>query len=89
MKKFISNSRRIFLVKFRQSTEQFIVQDGQLFELLKENKDMHIDFIKCSEDYTIKFKRCAKDVILRQFNYDTEAIEYLTKLPYFRGVKYL
>lgn len=89
MKKFISNSRRIFLVKFRQSTELFIVQDRELFDLLITNEHMHIEFIKHSEDYQIKFKRCAKSVILKQFSWDTEIIEYLTKRVYFKGVKYL
>ena len=88
MKKFISNSRRIFLVKFTNSTEIFIVQDRQLFELIKEN-DGVIEFIEISESHNVKFVRCAKAVILRQFNWDTEIIEYFKTLSYFKGVKYL
>jgi hypothetical protein len=86
--KFISNSRRIFLVKFNNSTEIFIVQDRQLFELIKEN-DGVIEFIKMSESYNVKFVRCSRAVILRQFNWDTEVIQYFKTLSYFKGVKYL
>lgn len=85
--KFISTSRRVFLVKFRTSTEQFIVQDRKLFDLVK-HFDGQIDFIKMSETYNIKFVKCPKSVILRQFSWDTEVIQYFKNLPYFKGVKF-
>lgn len=84
-KKHISNSRRIFLVKFNESTELFIVQNRELFDLIKENTDMTLDFIKISDDYIPKFKRCKREVILNQFSWDTGVIEHFKKLSYFKG----
>jgi hypothetical protein len=85
---FISTSRRIFLVKFHQSTEIFIVQDRQLFELIKSNKRMSPEYIKMSESHLPNFKRCAREFILNQFSYNTEAIEYFKKLSFFSGTKF-
>ena len=86
-KSFISTSRRIFLVKFTTSTEKFIVQDRELFDLIKEINEP-IEFIRASEFYEIKFKRFAKLSILNQFSWDTEVIEYFKTLSYFNNVKF-
>ena len=81
--KFISNSRRIFLVKFRNSSEQFIVQGRQLYDIIK-NFDGQIEFIKMSETSEIKFTiREVKTRILKQFSWDTEVLQYFLTLPYF------
>ena len=85
---FITCSRRIFLVRFSRSTERYIVQDKELFALIKANEGEPIEMIKVSETYDPKFKRCSKALILRQFSWDTEIIEYFKKLPYFKGVKF-
>ena len=81
--KFISNSHRIFLVKFRNSSEQFIVQGRQLYDIIK-NFDGQIEFIKMSETSEIKFTiREVKTRILKQFSWDTEVLQYFLTLPYF------
>ena len=85
----ISTNRRVFLIKFIQSTECFIVQDKELFHVIKNNIEEkgQIDFIKQSDSYIPKFKMCAKSLILTQFNWDTESYLYFKSLPYFKGVK--
>jgi len=78
------NQRNTFLVKFRwQMSEQYIVQNDGLINVLKNCDKNGIEFIKVFNPAKCNFVRISKSEILMNYNWETENYLYLSNHYYF------
>ena len=79
------HQRNTFLIKFRfQLSEQYIVQNTGLIEVLKQCDKNGIEFIKVFDTSKCKFLRISKSEILQNYSWETENYIYLQNHYYFK-----
>lgn len=91
----IQTKTRIFLVQFQfnGSDGAYIFENAtDLMELLKireANRDTRgIEFLKTFDYKDFKFKNISRPDFLKFVDYETEAMEYFKKHPYFKSLKF-
>ena len=79
------HQRNTFLIKFKfQLSEQYIVQNTGLIEVLKQCDKNGIEFIKVFDPSKCKFVRISKSEIVQNYSWETENYIYLQNHYYFK-----
>lgn len=86
MKNIISTHQVVFLVKFLNSRESFIIgSDNEVLgDLIQKNGNNGIEYIKQFEPSKSKFSKMSKEAVKSWFKYDTHSIEKLKLVNYIK-----
>lgn len=86
MNKAISTNRPVFLVKFLNSSENFIFGSSSevLGDLIENNGNNGIEFIKQFDSNSNSFKKMSKKEVKNWFDWETYTIEQLKKVNFIK-----